>query len=236
VSWVAAFLVSGVSLQAAHAAPTGKPLEGEERIRAIQGLQTRQRDVTSLRATVVQRRRHPLLKDEVVTEGSLVFKRPNQVWWEVTRPERTIVVIDGHGLVIYHPARGEAERRDLRDDFGSRAAAEFLTAGMGLAVGELEKRFRVEVYRDGGRFTLWLTPKSPWVARVITSVAVTQDDGDALPRQIVVVGAKGDRTETQLTNVTLNPPLPADVFKLRLGPDVRIVEVGKPTGDTGSGR
>jgi outer membrane lipoprotein-sorting protein len=233
---MALLLVLLGALQVAHAAPTGTPLEGEERAQAIEGLQARQRDVSTLRATVVQRKRHPLLKGEVVTEGSLVVKRPNQVWWEVTRPERTIVVIDGHGLIIYHPARGEAERRDLRDDFGSRAAAEFLTAGMGLAVGELEKRFRVEVYREGGRLTLWLTPKSPWVARVITSIAVSQDAADAVPRQIVVVGAKGDHTETRLTDVTLNPPLRADVFRLQLGPDVRIVEVGRPTGDTGSGR
>jgi outer membrane lipoprotein-sorting protein len=220
----------------ASAAPTGRPLEGDERIRAVQALQARQRDVASLRAAVVQRKRHPLLKDEVVTEGSLIVKRPDRVRWEMTRPERAIVVIEGNTLLVYHPERGEAERRDLRDDFGTRAAAEFLTAGFGLAVEDLERRFRVDVYREGGWLRFWLTPKSAWVAKVITEVVITQEDGDALPRRIVVVGAKGDRTETLLTDVTLNAPLPADAFALRLGPDVRVVDMRRLRGDTGSDR
>jgi outer membrane lipoprotein-sorting protein len=107
---------------------------------------------------------------------------------------------------------------------------------LGLAVEDLERRFRVDVYRDGGRLTLWLTPKSAWVAKVISEVAITQEDGDALPHRIVVVGAKGDRTETLLTDVTLNPSLPADAFAVRLGSDVRVVDMRRPKGDTGSGR
>jgi len=145
-------------------------------------------------------------------------------------------VIDGHVLHIYRPERKEVERRALRDDFGSRAAAEFLTAGMNLAVAELEKRFQVDLYRDDGRLTLWLTPRSRWVAQVIASIAITQEDGDALPRQIVVVGAKGDRTETSLTQVVVNPQLPEDAFALKLGPEVRVVEARTPAGDRDSGR
>jgi len=235
-SWATALLVLLGTFQVASAAPTGSPLEGEMRDRAVQGLQARQRDVATLRATVVQRKRHPLLKDEVVTEGSLVVRRPDQVRWEMTRPEHTIVVMDGHSLLVYHPERGEAERRDLRNDFATRAAADFLTAGLGLAVDALERRFRVEVYRDGAELTLRLTPLSPWVAKVIGEVVITQADGDAFPRRIVVVGVKGDRTETVLTNLTLNPPLAADAFALGLGPDVRVVEVDKPGGGTGSDR
>lgn len=235
-SWTAALLALLLPLRVMPAAPTGQPLDGEERMRAIQALQARQRDVSAVRAMVVQRKRHPLLKDEVVIEGSLLVKRPDHVRWEMTRPERTIAVIAGHTLLVYHPERGEAERRDLRDDFGSRAAAEFLTAGLGLAVDDLEKRFRVDVFRGGDRLTLRLTPKSSWVAKAVAEVIITQDEGGALPQRIVVVGAKGERTETVLTDVTLNPPLPADAFLLRLGPGVRVADMSKTKGETGSGR
>jgi outer membrane lipoprotein-sorting protein len=234
--WTAALLVLMGPLQAAPAAPTGTLLAGEERVRALQRLQARQREVAALRATVVQRKRHPLLKNEVVIEGGLLVKRPDHVRWEMTRPERTIVVIAGHSLLVYHPDRGEAERRDARDDFGSRAAAEFLATGVGLALDDLEKRFRVDVYRDGGQLTLRLTPKSSWIAKAIAEVAITQDDDGALPRRIVVVGAKGERTETALTDVILNPPLADDAFALRLGPDVRVADLRAPKGDAGSGR
>jgi len=212
----------------------GTPLQGEERARAIEGLRARQREVGTLRATVVQRKRHPLLKGEVVTEGTLLFSRPNRLRWEVATPERTTIVIDDQALVIYHPDRKEAERRDLRDDFGSRAVVDFLTAGMNLDVAELEKRFQVDLYRDDGRLSLVLTPRSRWVARAIASVTITQDEADALPRQIVVVGQKGDRTETSLAHAVVNPPLAEDAFTLRLGPEVRVVDVRR-LGQEGAG-
>ena len=220
------------------AAPTvaGTPLLGDERARAIEGLQARQREVKALRAAVVQRKRHPLLKGEVVTEGALLFSRPNRLRWEVATPERTIIVIDDQTLVIYRPDRQEAERRDLREDFGSRAVVDFLTAGMNLDVAEMEKRFEVAVYRDDGRLSLVLTPHSRWVARAIASVTITQEDADPLPRHIVVVGQKGDRTETSLAHAVVNPPLAEGAFTLRLGPEVRVVEVRRPGQESAGGR
>jgi len=234
VAVVAALLLWGSLPWAAAAA--GRPLQGDERARAIEGLQARQREVQTLRAAVVQRKRHPLLKGEVVTEGILLFSRPNRLRWEVATPERTIIVIDDQALVIYHPERKEAERRDLREDFGSRAVVDFLTAGVNLNVAEMEKRFQVDVYRDDGRLSLVLTPQSRWVARAITSVRITQEDADPLPRQIVVVGQKGDRTETLLAHAVVNPPLAEDAFTLRLGPEVRVAEVRRPGQESAGGR
>jgi outer membrane lipoprotein-sorting protein len=217
-------------------ARAGAPLAGDERARAIERLQARQREVKTLRATVVQRKRHPLLKGEAVTEGTLLFSRPNHVRWEVSTPERTIIVIDDQALVVYRPERREAERRDLRDDFGSRAVVDFLRAGMTLDVAEMEKRFRVDLYRDDGRLTLVLTPRSRWVGQAIAAVTMTHSEEEAVPRQIVVVGQKGDSTETSLANLVVNPPLAEDAFALRLGPEVRVVEARRAAQDNAGGR
>jgi outer membrane lipoprotein-sorting protein len=151
-------------------------------------------------------------------------------------PERLIVTVDEPTLVIYRPDRREAERRDLRDDVGARAAMEFLAAGKSFDVAEMEKRFQVDLYREDGRLSLALTPRSRWVARAIASVTITQEEADGLPRQIVVVGQKGDRTDTTLTHVVVNPPLGEDAFTLRLDPDVRVVEVQRSGPEAPGGR
>jgi outer membrane lipoprotein-sorting protein len=228
VAVVAALLLACRPLWSAEALPAENQIRGEERVQILDRLRERMRDVTTLQATVVQRKRHPLLKAEVVSEGTLLFKRPNRLRWEVDKPERAIIVIDGRTLLIYHP--------DLRADFGSRAAVEFLTAGMTLDVAELEKRFQVDLSRENGRLALMLTPRSQWVAQAVASVAMYQDEGDAVPRQIVVVGRKGDRTETTLTHVIVNPPFREDPFILRLGPEVRVTDVGKTADERDSGR
>jgi outer membrane lipoprotein-sorting protein len=233
---VAAFLFSSCLLGSAGAAPAENQIQAEERTQILDKIRERQRDITTVRATVVQKRRHPLLKAEAISEGTLQFQRPNRVRWEVTKPERTIIAIDGHTLVTYHPDRREAERRDLRDDFGTRAAIEFFTSGMSLAVAELEKRFQVDLYREGGRLLLLLTPRSRWVAQAVASVAIYQQEDDGVPRQIVIFGQKGDQTETTLTNVIVNSKFPEDTFTLRLGPEVRVTDVRRTTDERGSDR
>ena len=231
-----AFLFSWHLLGPVEAAPAESQIQGKERIEIIERLQERQREVTGVRASVVQRKRHPLLAAEAVSQGSLLYQRPNRVRWEVSQPERIVIVMDGDTILTYHPDRKEAERRDLRGDFGARSAVDFLASGMSLAVAELEKRFQVDLYRKDGQLVLMLTPRSRWLAHAIASVAISQHEGDAIPRQIVVVGQKGDRTEITLTEVAINPRFPEDAFTLRLGPGVRVTDVGKSAGERDSDR
>jgi len=226
----------GVLGTAEAAPPPAQLIQGQERAEVIARLQAQQREVTSVQAAVVQRKRHPLLAAEVTSEGRLLFKRPGLVRWEVDTPERTIIVIDGHTLLTYRPDRKVAEWRDLRDDFGARAAVEFFTSGLNLAVPDLEKRFQVDVYRENGTTVFLLTPRSRLVAQAIASVTIYRQDTDAVPRQIVVVGQKGDRTDITLSDITINPQVSVDAFTLTLGSDVRVTNVGKPAGGTPSDR
>jgi outer membrane lipoprotein-sorting protein len=66
------------------------------------------------------------------------------------------------------------------------------------------------------------------LSRVIASIRIHQDPVEGKPRRIVVEGARGDRTETTFSGVTLNPEFPPDTFSLRLGPEVRVTEPGGP--------
>jgi outer membrane lipoprotein carrier protein len=236
VAVIAALLFSWGPSAPGEAAPAEGQILGKERAEVIQRLQERQRAVTSVRATVIQKKRHPLLAAEAISEGTLLFKRPNLVRWDVNKPDRTIILIDDRTLLTYHPDRKEAERRDLHDDFGARAAVEFFTSGMSLAVADLERRFQVDLYRESELLVVRLTPRSRLVAQAVASITISQHEGDAVPRQIVVVGQKGDRTELTLTGVSLNPRLPEDAFTLRLGPEVRVTDIGKFASGGGSDR
>jgi len=227
-------LLCVAALGPANGAAADRPIEGEERARLVERLRERQRDVVSLRASVLQRKRHPLLKAEAVSRGTLVFQRPHRLRWEVTSPEALIIVTDGTTLLTYHPTRREAERRDLRADIGVQAALDFLASGMSLSIGEMEKRFQVAVFREDESLTFSLSPRSKWVSQAIASITISQRDGDPVPRQIVIVGQKGDRTETTLTDVVVNPQFVDDPFNLRLGPDVRVTDLHQGPGGRGS--
>jgi outer membrane lipoprotein-sorting protein len=208
--------------------PGGKTISGAERDRWFEEVRERQKRVTGLSAAVEQRKRDPLLKNEAVSRGKLSFRKPASLRWEVESPERMVMVMDGRTVTTYYPARKEAERRDIRDDFASRAALGFFESGISASLPELERRFRVDLFRSDDQVVLRLIPRSKMLSRAIASIRIDQDPAEGRPRRIVVEGARGDRTETTFSGVTLNPVFPSDTFALRLGPEVRVTETGGP--------
>jgi outer membrane lipoprotein-sorting protein len=211
-------------------------LEGDERAQALARLQESQQSLTTLRATVVQRKRHPLLKAEAVRRGTLLLERPDRLRWEVRGPDPMTLVADGPSLLLYRPDRREAERRDLRDDLAGRAAMGFLVGTMRFDLAEMEKRFEVAVHRDPVGLRLTLTPRSRWLAQALAAVEISQREGDPIPRRFVMTGPRGERTETVLDDLEVNPRLPQDAFTLRLGPEVRVVDVRRAPDAAGDQR
>jgi outer membrane lipoprotein-sorting protein len=213
---------------AEEAVPDGRNISGAERDRWFEEVRERQKGITGLSAAVVQRKRDPLLKNEAVSRGKLSFRKPASLRWEVESPERRIVVMDGRTVTTYYPTRKEAERREIQDDFASRAALGFFESGISASLPELERRFHVDLFRSDDQVVLRLIPRSKMLSRAVASIRIHQDPVEGRPRRIVVEGARGDRTETTFSGVTLNPDFPPDTFALRLGPEVRVTETGGP--------
>lgn len=207
--------------------PPGTPVPESERETAIASIRNRQKEIVAVRADVVQRKSHPLLKTEAVTEGRIFLKRPGLLRWETEKPNRTLAVSDGKMLTVYRPEKNEAERRTLGDNLASRMAVEFL-AGMGTGIDGLNHRFRTELFRSDRQLIVQLTPRAGWLSRAISAVRIYYDGEEPVPRRFVVLGPRGDRTETVLSGVVINPEVTADTFTLRLGPEVRVIDADRP--------
>jgi len=210
----------------AGAQSPGIPVTGTERAAWFEKTKERQKGIEGLQAAVVQRKRHPSLKGEQVSEGTLLYRKPGLLRWEVVRPYNVVVVMDGRTMTTYHPSRKEAERKFLTDSLATRAAAEFLNVGMMLSLPELERRFHVELLRGEGYFVLKLSPRGKVLSRAVSSISIYHAEEEGTPRRIVVQGTGGGWTETSFTRVVTNPALAPDAFDLRLGPDVNVIEEG----------
>ena len=226
-----ALLLAPLPALAEEIAPGGKAFSEAEKDRWFAEVRERQKGITGLSAAVVQRKRDPLLKGEAVFRGKLSFRKPSSLRWEVESPEKMIVVMDGRTVSTYYPTRKEAERRDMQDDFASRAALGFFESVISASLPELERRFHVDLFRSNDEVVLRLIPRSKMLSRVIASIRIHQDPLEGRARRIVVEGARGDRTETTFSGVILNPDFPPDTFDLRLGPEVRVTGTGGPERD-----
>jgi outer membrane lipoprotein-sorting protein len=232
VAVLPAVLVLAAALAAASvppaAGPPGTPVPDGEREQAIAAIRERQKEIVTVRASVVQRKVHPLLKSEAVTEGRILLGKPGFLRWETEGPGRTVVVSDGSTLTVYRPEEKEAERRNVGDSIASRAAVEFLSAGLGASLSGVERRFRTDLFRSDRQLIVQLTPRSGWLSRAVAVIRIYYEGAEPIPRRFVVLGPKGDRTETILSGVVINPEVSADAFTLRLGADVRILDADRP--------
>jgi outer membrane lipoprotein-sorting protein len=221
---------------AGAAGEAGGPLQGDARARALRALQAAQQDVTTVRARVLQRKRHPLLKEEAVREGALLLERPGRLRWDVQGPGPVTLVADGATLLVYRPEQRQVERRDLSQDLTGRATLGVLVAALRFDLAELEKRFDVAVHREGKDLRLRLTPRARWLARAVASIDIVQHDAEPVPHRFLVAGGTGDRTETVLRDIEVNARLPEGAFTLRLGPEVTVVDARRAPDAGGSDR
>jgi len=87
--------------------------------------------------------------------GSVAFKKPGRMRWELRNDDEQIIVADGQTLWFYQPAEKQVLRAPFRAAFRSTTPVSFLTG-----VGRLADDFEVKLERrDGERLRLELRPR-----------------------------------------------------------------------------
>ncbi|HKZ46897.1 MAG TPA: outer membrane lipoprotein carrier protein LolA, partial [Thermodesulfobacteriota bacterium] len=121
----------------------GKPLHAKEMAEAVNRLKDIQKDIDVISAVVYQKKKNPLLKKEVETKGTITMKRPNLIYWDITKPERHITIIDGKNMWVYQPDLKEARRYILSEQFAARQTMNFFSSAMNMSIKEMEKNFDI---------------------------------------------------------------------------------------------
>lgn len=208
------------------ASGTGKPLQAKEMTQALNRLKDMQKDIDVISADVYQRKKTPLLKNEVETKGQITMKRPNLIYWDITKPERRITIIDGKNMWVYQPDLKEARRYILSEQFAARQTMIFFSSAMSMSTKEMEKNFNIAVYSPGGNLILEMKPKSGIVAKYLTAIHIWYKEGEAVPYKFEVIGKRGDTTVTEFTDVALNPSVKENFFHFDAPADVTVVTIG----------
>lgn len=204
----------------------GKPLQAKEMTQALNRLKDMQKDIDVISADVYQRKKTPLLKNEVETKGQITMKRPNLIYWDITKPERRITIIDGKNMWVYQPDLKEARRYILSEQFAARQTMIFFSSAMSMSTKEMEKNFNIAVYSPGGNLILEMKPKSGIVAKYLTAIHIWYKEGEAVPYKFEVIGKRGDTTVTEFTDVALNPSVKENFFHFDAPADVTVVTIG----------
>ncbi len=214
------YLLTTTYIHASNTIP--KEVSADEKHKIFEKIRTLQKDIHSIHASVSQEKQLAALKKKVHVEGTVIMAKPNMLRWDVVRPDRSITVVDGETMTVYHPDIKEAQVYVLSGNFIARNTMSFFTSAMAGDLSEMQKKFSVAIFRNNSKIILELVPLSKMTRRYLAAITIHYDEATGIPQEFEITTPKGDRTVTRLMDIIINPDLKPETFKIELPGDVWI--------------
>ncbi|MCX8071105.1 MAG: outer membrane lipoprotein carrier protein LolA [Candidatus Binatia bacterium] len=213
-------LFAAVALGVAHSSRTvGESTPEQAGVGAIVARVQERYDATrDLTADVTQETVLTRLNKRVTASGTVAFRKPGKMRWELTNGQKEVIVSDGQTLWIYRPEDQQVIRIRFAQAFRSNMPVSFLTG-----VGRIAEDFIPSLEPAAGtHLRLRLVPK-----RGDADVGVLWLDVD--PTTYDIVGAEvkdplGNTSKLTLQNIKRNTGLSDGVFQFEVPPGVDVLD------------
>jgi len=154
--------------------------------------------------------------------GKVYLGRPMKMRWDYKSAEAQMFLADGNHFYFRPPDSPQVIRRKADEKSLGGKIPLLLLFGK----GQIEEMFRVEsaAPRGGGEETvLRLVPRGEG-APEIRRVDLVVGTADAIIREVHLYDRLGGENHLYLSEVALDPVLPADLFRFRKPPGVAVVD------------
>jgi len=229
----AAALMSGAQPVPTQPIP---PRTALKELQVLDDLDRRSAMVQDLQAEFQQRKFTALLKEPLVSSGTILVKG-DRVRWDTKRPHPTITTIDPAELRIYYPEQRTVEVYPVTGELSR------LTASPIPRMSELAKDFTITVVEaspdepasERGAVRVLLTPIHEAVREHVKEVRVLIDQETGCARRLDITDMDGERTEVVFSRTRINTGLNENDLELKVPKDTVIVRPLEAPGVWGSG-
>ena len=165
----------------------------------------------STQADFQEQRMIRLMKNPVVSSGTVWFQTPNKFRREVKGNSASITVSDGRDLWIYYPNFKSAERYPLGK--GSPLDATVAAINSALNLENVESSFNITATKTDNGHELALLPRTAAMKRVFRKLDLRINDKFRVERTDMLL-PNGDRIVTTYSNQT-RASIPASTFEFK---------------------
>jgi outer membrane lipoprotein carrier protein len=175
-------------------------------------------DVHAIRADFEQRLENRLLGRTILSAGTIYQRQPDLFLMEFSDPAGDLLVSDGEFFWMYYPSADSTQViRTRRTASGLDLRSQF--------IGDPVQRFEIDYHgmepvRDRPAHVMTLTPREP---AGYESLRVWIDAEDHFVRRFDLAESSGVVRHFQLSDLAINPSLPADLFEFTPPPGARVV-------------
>lgn len=183
----------------------------------VKNLQARYDSTAGFRADFMQEVESATLGQKIEARGTMVFKKPGRMRWEIVEPKQ-LLVSDGKFFWLYQHAENQVVKTPFQRAFTSNTPASFL-----LGIGQLDKDFTPSLTSETPEaYQLRLTPKQD--PEAIGTLDLTVDAKTFDIRQAVITDPLGNVTRLRLSNINRSEPLKDELFQFSVPPGADVVE------------
>lgn len=176
----------------------------------VDAVDRRTEEITSLRASFIQRRESNLLKEPSEMRGTFSIRRPDGMRFDFEEIEDLLIVINTEEMVtISHKAK-QASRLKMQ-----KRRTRFVQRLLSDKLGSLTKYFDISFLDADEGHNLKLTPAKRRLKKRFHYIDVHLTD-DHLIEHIKVSLTDGDIYELTLEKMEVNVPMPRDFFTAKI--------------------
>src|SRR5437899_356722 len=159
-----------------------------------------------------------LMKNPILSSGTVWFQPPNKFRREVKGNSPSVTVSDGRQLWIYYPNFKSAERYPLGK--GSPLGSTVAAINSALNLENIENTFQINAAKTDKGYELALTPRTPSMRRAFQKLDLRVNDNLRVERTDMLL-PNGDRIVTTYSN-QMRAPIPAYTFEFKPPPDTEV--------------
>lgn len=167
--------------------------------------------IDSLRCDFTQTTTIPLFTEPVISQGRLLFRKPDSLVWEYATPAAQGLVFSGGRGFRWEEDKSRRVPFATAEDPVAGLIASQMLAWIRFDRTWLEAQYAIRVEKEEP-LSLVLTPKSADMRSVLASLAI-RFAGDGIARDILLTEASGGVTEILFHNVLVNGPMDAGEFR-----------------------
>ncbi len=198
------------------AAPPCQAVDVQEIVHRVQERYDSTRDFT---AHVTQEMTVASLGKTTMAEGTVAFKKPGKMRWELDHDAPQIIVADGSTLWLYQPKERQVIKAPFDAAFRSSTPISFLTG-----VGRLAQDFEVSLdgtSPDGRLVHLLLVPRRDSTTVGKLRLTAAADSGEI--RGAEIFDPLGNVSRLQFADIQRNQNLPDKDFVFEVPPGVDVI-------------
>lgn len=184
----------------------------------VRKVQERYDAIRDLVADVEQETHMAKLGKTLRTQGTVVFKKPGKMRWEMQNGVGETIVADGVTLWIYRPEDQQVIRMPFTEAFRSTTPISFLT-GVGRISDDFDATLGEQV---DSRLALVLTPKRKEADLGSLRLFVQTDSFDIVGAE--VTDPLGNVSRLRLKNILRNTGVPDERFAFQVPPGVDVLD------------